>query len=110
MLHSNRLFTSRLAVCRERQLPRTGMYISQSVGRNGVNQQSDVRTVQALLNFNIDKLTPLQHLKTDGCIGPATTDAIVQFQQKIQGLASPTARIDPSSETLEVLRKAVPSQ
>jgi len=85
------------------------MYISQSVGRDGVNQQADVRTVQALLNFNLDRLAPLNCLKTDGCIGPATTDAIARFQKSVQGLASPNARVDPNSETLEELRKAVPS-
>lgn len=86
------------------------MYISQSVGRNGVNQQSDVRTVQALINFNIHRLSPLHRLQTDGCIGPATTDAIAQFQKNVQGLTQPSARVEPESETFGELRKAVPSQ
>ena len=86
------------------------MYISQSVGKDGVNQQRDVRTIQALLNFNRHRLAALNCLKTDGCIGPATTDAIAQFQKSIQGLASPNARVEPNSETLKELRKAVPSQ
>ncbi len=86
------------------------MYISQSVGRNGVNQQSDVRTVQALINFNLPRLHSLIHLNTDGCIGPATTDAIAQFQKNVQGLTDPSARVEPDSETFGELRKAVPAQ
>lgn len=86
------------------------MYISQSVGRNGINQQSDVRTVQALINFNIHRLPPLSHLKTDGCIGPATTDAIAHFQKNVQGMSNPSARVEPDSETFGELRKAVPPE
>ncbi len=86
------------------------MYISQSVGKNGINQQSDVRIVQSLINFNLHRLAPLSQLKADGCIGPATTDAIAHFQQNVQGLLNPSARIDPDSETLGALRKALPSQ
>jgi len=85
------------------------MYISQSVGKDGVNLKNDVRTVQVLLNFNTDRLIPFSQLKTDGCIGPATTDAIALFQKNIQGLSSPNARIDPGSDTLGELRKSVPS-
>jgi putative chitinase len=85
------------------------MYISQSVGKNGVNRDSDVRTVQALLNFSIDRLAPLKHLKIDGSIGPATIEAIGQFQKAVS-LQSEGGKIDPASETLNELRKAVPSE
>ena len=86
------------------------MYISQSVGRNGVNQQSDVRTVQALINFNIPRLHSLNRLEADGRIGPATAAAIAQFQKNVQGLPNPSARVEPDSETFGELRKAVPPQ
>src|SRR3954447_23954474 len=46
------------------------MCISQSVGTNAANNQRDVRTVQFLLNFNMNRLAPLALLKTDGGIGP----------------------------------------
>ncbi|MFL6417635.1 MAG: glycoside hydrolase family 19 protein [Bryobacteraceae bacterium] len=86
------------------------MYISQSVGKNGVNRESDVKTVQALLNFNLHRLAALNHLKTDGSIGPATIEAIAQFQKTVHGLESPSARVDPDSGTLEALRNAIPPQ
>ncbi len=85
------------------------MCISQSVGANGTNNKSDVRTVQFLLNFNIDRLLPLAPLKTDGCIGPSTIQAITQFQRVVAGQTNPTGRIDPSDQILRQLRKAVPS-
>jgi putative chitinase len=86
------------------------MYISQSVGKDGVNQQADVRTIQSLLNFNLHRLATLQQLKTDGCIGPTTTNAIAQFQKSIQGMTSPSARVDPDGDTLSELRKALPAK
>ncbi|MFL6450361.1 MAG: glycoside hydrolase family 19 protein [Bryobacteraceae bacterium] len=85
------------------------MCISQSVGTNAANKQSDIRTIQLLLNFNIDRLTPLAPLKTDGCIGPATIQAITQFQRTVIGQANPTGRIEPGDPTLGQLRKAIPT-
>lgn len=85
------------------------MCISQSVGTNGANNQSDVRTVQYLLNFNMKLLAPLQPLKADGCIGEATIHAITQFQRAALGQTTPTGRIDPADPALGKLRKAVPS-
>jgi putative chitinase len=85
------------------------MCISQSVGTNAVNNQSDVRTVQFLLNFNIKRLTPLTPLKTDGCIGPSTIQAITEFQRIVGGQASPSGTLDPDDPMLKQLRKAIPS-
>lgn len=84
------------------------MCISQSVGTNAANKQLDVRTLQFLLNFNIDRLFPLAPVKTDGCIGPATIQAITQFQRTVQGQANPTGRIEPADPALRELRKAIP--
>src|SRR5437588_12235742 len=85
------------------------MCISQSVGMNAANNQSDVRTVQLLLNFNMSRLPPLAPIKTDGSIGSATIQAITQFQKIIGGQANPTGRIDPGDPIMVQLRKAIPS-
>jgi|SRR4051812_23187011 len=85
------------------------MCISQSVGTNAANNKPDVRTVQFLLNFNIDRLPPLTPLKTDGCIGPTTIQAITQFQRVVGGQTNPTGSIDPGDITLRQLRQAVPT-
>jgi putative chitinase len=85
------------------------MCISQSVGTNAANNQPDVRTVQFLLNFNINLLPPLAPLKTDGSIGPASIQAITQFQRTVGGQASPSGRIDPGDPIIRQLRKAVPT-
>lgn len=85
------------------------MCISQSVGTNAVNSQSDVRTIQFLLNFNLKRLLPLAPLKTDGCIGAATIQAITQFQKTVAGQANPTGKIDPADPILKQLRTAIPA-
>jgi len=85
------------------------MCISQSVGTNAVNGQSDVRTIQYLLNFNIKRLPPLAPLKTDGCIGAATIQAIKQFQKTVAGQTNPSGRIDPADSILKELRRALPA-
>lgn len=83
------------------------MCISKSVGRNGVNNKDDVKTVQILLNLNIDKLIPLRSLAEDGLIGSQTIGAIEEFQRRVVRMARPDGRIDPDGATLERLREGL---
>ena len=85
------------------------MCISKSVGRNGVNGKEDVKTVQILLNLNLDKLIPLRPLAEDGLVGGHTIGAIEEFQRRVVCMANPDGRIDPGGMTLERLRQGLPS-
>ena len=85
------------------------MCISRAVGRNGVNSKDDVRTVQILLNLNIDKIIPFRSLAEDGLIGSHTISAIEEFQRRVVRMAQPDGRIDPGGMTLERLRQGLPS-
>ncbi|MEW6381869.1 MAG: glycoside hydrolase family 19 protein [bacterium] len=85
------------------------MCISKSVGRNGVNNKDDVKTVQIILNLNIDKLIPLRPLVEDGLIGSHTINAIEEFQRRVVRMAKPDGRIEPDGTTLRHLRKGMPS-
>ena len=77
--------------------------IRQSVGRGGVNQPSDVRIVQILLNANLGRLTPLRPLAEDGKVGPMTIGAIEEFQRRVVKMAKPDGRVDPHGRTLRSL-------
>ena len=86
------------------------MCISRAVGRNGVNSKDDVRTVQILLNLNIDKIIPFRPLAEDGLIGSHTISAIEEFQRRVVRMAQPDGRIDSGrGTTLERLRQGLPS-
>jgi putative chitinase len=86
------------------------MCISKSVGRNGVNDNDDVKTVQILLNLNIDKLIPLPPLAEDGLIGSQTIGAIEEFQRRVVRMAAPEGLVDPGSTTLQRLQQGVANQ
>lgn len=73
--------------------------ISASVGKNGTNNRSDVKTIQQALN----KIPPAQgapnpNLNEDGLIGPKTISAITVFQDH-HGLPA-DGRIDPNGQTI----------
>ena len=84
------------------------MCISASVGRNGSNSHGDVKTVQIVINMNIDKLTPMSLLEEDGVIGDKTVEAIETFQQTVMELDQPDGMVDPGGETLTKLREGIP--
>ncbi|HEX9024204.1 MAG TPA: glycoside hydrolase family 19 protein [Geobacteraceae bacterium] len=84
------------------------MCISKSVGRKGVNNRDDVKTVQILINMNIDKLTPLNFLAEDGRIGNITINAIEEFQRRVMSVVNPDGRVDPDGATLKRLREGIP--
>lgn len=77
--------------------------ITQSVGRRGVNRQSDVKAVQTLLNHNIGKITPLRVLTVDGKVGKLTYSAIEEFQRRVVRMMRPDGRVDPGGQTLAAL-------
>lgn len=77
--------------------------ISNSVGRNGRNVSSDVRTIQELINGHIGQLTPLRPLVVDGRIGSATIFAIEEFQRRVVHMSQPDGRVDVGGRTLAAL-------
>src|SRR4028119_1708541 len=80
------------------------MCITQSVGKGGANRRSDVKTVQILLNSNIDKLTPLKLLLETGTADTLTIKAIETFQKRVLRTETPDGRVDPNGRTLKALR------
>jgi hypothetical protein len=71
--------------------------VSAGVGRGGKNIDEDVRAVQAALNRRADA-----GLKVDGRCGPATIEAIVEFQRAL-GQSKPDGRVDPKRGTARAL-------
>jgi hypothetical protein len=74
-----------------------GYRISASVGRGGVNQQSDVLFVQQLINQKLP--IPLRPLTVDGRCGPMTIGAIEEIQRRNLHMNPPDGRVDPSGAT-----------
>lgn len=77
------------------------IYISNSVGNGGVNQNQDVRAVQSQLNAQMP--TTLTKLVVDGKSGPVTIVAIRSFQKLVVGLRMPDGRVDAGGKTLIAL-------
>jgi putative chitinase len=76
------------------------MCLTGSVGANGQNHRSDVKTVQILLNMHRGALGLAAPLAEDGSIGPNTLAAIETLQRTVLGMAQPDRRIDPGGSTL----------
>lgn len=85
------------------------MCIGASVGKNGKNNKSDVKTVQILLNMNIAKLGGLKELDEDGACGNASLTAIETFQKTVAGLAQPDGKVDPGGKTLVKMKEGIPA-
>jgi murein DD-endopeptidase MepM/ murein hydrolase activator NlpD/uncharacterized protein YraI len=79
--------------------------ISQSVGRNGVNNIADVRIVQSLLNQNQYLLIPSLQLDESGTVDDATINVIEMFQRRVVLLNSPDGRVDPNGRTIARLNE-----
>ena len=80
------------------------MCISHSVGLQGINNSSDVKLVQILLNENRSLLNPYAPLVIDGQIGQRTLDMIGEFQRRVLRMQNPDRRVDPGGQTLSKLR------
>jgi putative chitinase len=69
-----------------------------------MNNSTDVRMVQVLLNENLGRLIPYAPLTIDGNIGTHTTDMIKEFQRRVLNTANPDGKVDPGGGTLRELR------
>lgn len=86
-----------------------GEEISGSVGMGGENREADVLTVQVLLNqVPAEQGGPESLLDPDGENGPATINAISNFQRK--HFAEVDSKIDPNGMTLAKLNQIVEEQ
>jgi putative chitinase len=85
------------------------MCIGQSVGNNGHNSIDDVKTVQILLNFHLEKQPGRSLLKEDGIAGTSTLAAIEEFQHRVVGMKKPDGRVDPGGTTLRTLHHEIPN-
>lgn len=79
-----------------------------SVGTQGANLSSDVRTVQQRLNRY--DLSPLAPLAEDGRNSAALETAIRHFQTRYVGLHSPDGRIDPGGRSWRRLTSGSPTR
>jgi putative chitinase len=83
------------------------MCIAKSVGRLGINNRDDVKTVQVLINLNLVHLIPLAPLPEDGLNVLITAQAVEQFQTRFMQMTSPSGLVEPDSDTLEALREGM---
>lgn len=80
--------------------------ISGSVGRASANRQSDVATVQELLNqVSQSEGGPQPKLKVDGLCGPKTSAAIQKFQLHHFGWSGADGRVEPGHQTIAKLNE-----
>lgn len=82
------------------------MCISHSVGLHGINNSTDVKLVQILLNENLGEGIPYPYapLVIDGQIGQRTLDMIGEFQRRVLRMQNPDQKVDPGGQTLRELR------
>jgi putative chitinase len=85
------------------------MCISGSVGNGGQNQHDDVKTVQALLNLNLDRIPPRDALAVDGVIGSKTISAIEDFQAHVVSMQHPDGLAHPGGGAARRLLDPVPA-
>lgn len=84
------------------------MCLDRSVGRNGANRRSDVKTVQVLLNLNLSRMPGIDPLKVDGVLGDKTSSVIEAFQVSVLSMASPSGEVMPGDVTLQALVEGMP--
>jgi hypothetical protein len=75
--------------------------IRHSVGRGGVNQPSDVRLVQELLNKNLP--IPMRSVAVNGFVDAQTIALIEEFQKRVIKMSRPDGRVDPGGQTFKAL-------
>ena len=85
------------------------MCILKTVGRGGVNDADDVKTVQLLLNVNLARWEGVEPLAVDGRAGTRTASAIEAFQRRNVPEVPPDGRLDPRGATLKALADGLPS-
>jgi hypothetical protein len=78
--------------------------IAHSVGRGGVNDAGEVRTIQQALNrFGPGLGGPVPKLDPDGKVGKFTIAAIENFQKKHLGFFD--GRVDPNKKTIDKINQ-----
>lgn len=70
-----------------------------SVGKNGKNNQEDIKTIQQIINLRDDLRNGLAKLVVDKKIGPKTQAAIDHVQSKL--ISNPDGRVDPYGTTIK---------
>jgi hypothetical protein len=75
--------------------------ISGSVGRGGLNRQSDVKIVQVLLNENLP--IPYRPLTVNGICDGNTIAVIAAFQRNVLKMLKADGRVDPGGRTFRAL-------
>ena len=63
--------------------------------------------VQALLNYNLGRMSDVGRLSVDGNIGPASLNAIRTFQLQVLGSTAPDGRIDPGGRMIASLLEPI---
>lgn len=81
------------------------MPIGSSVGRGGVNQSVDVRTVQSLINRQGMTAYSYGQIAVDGVVGPQTISAIENYQSRVVRMSRPDGRVDPGGVTIRTLEQ-----
>lgn len=77
-------------------------FITQSVGKSGVNKKKDVELIQILLN-HVRQVSNTPKLGLDGVAGSKTVEKIRLFQSKVLKMRSPDSRVDPKGRTIKSL-------
>jgi len=75
--------------------------INKSVGKNGVNQKSDVNAIQLQLNAQMP--ASRNQLMVNNICDSDTINTIIDFQKSVLGFRQPDGRIDPNGKTLFAL-------
>lgn len=88
--------------------------IAAAVGPDCKNNRSDVKTVQILLNQNINLLPSVEKLDEDGLFGNLTSGRIELYQKRVVKLKKPDRIVSPNGPTLRALathgRKPIPTK
>ena len=79
--------------------------IRYSVGLKGINQATDVRAVQSLINDNLLFIPEINELEVDGDCGDLTKKAIFTYQKEVVRSFKPDSRVDPGGLTLRTLNR-----
>jgi putative chitinase len=86
------------------------MCITHSVGLKAINNPTDVKMIQVLLNENLGRLIPCRPLVIDGHIGSDTLNMLAEFQKRVLRMPKPDEKVDPGGRTLRELHAGVTSQ
>ncbi len=87
---------------------RGGKLLMEPVGLKCKNLNHDVKSIQKLLNLNLNRFTPSVSLKCDGIIGQKTINAVSAFQKTVLSAPDPDGTVRPGDKTLVELCSVLP--